>query len=181
MKVITKAIALVLCAVFAFSLAIPVFADVDDKVIHEVRLTMDQPVVGSAPATGIASAEPEKYTVEILYWLEQTHPENNVTVFEAGKSYGVVFYVHAQNDYKFEEVGKINGHDFNNSPSKVYVNGEETHCVGVESQSRLYRAIDYSFPEAAPEKQDGFFAKIWKAIKNFFKKIGDFFKGLFKI
>ena len=69
MKVLTKVISIVLCAVFAFSMAIPVFADSGDKVIHEVHLTMTQPVVNGTPATQIISEEPNKYTVEISYWL----------------------------------------------------------------------------------------------------------------
>ena len=182
MKVLSKAITLVLCAVFAFSMAIPVFADSEDKVIHEVRLTMTQPEVNGAPPTEISSSEPDKYTVEVRYWLEHyNNSGDKVTVFEPGKSYGVVFFVYAVNGYKFEEVGKINGHDFNNSSTVVYVNSKETHCVGVESESRLHRAIDFEFPEEVPEKPDGFFAKIWKSIKNFFSKIVNFFKGLFKI
>lgn len=181
MKVFTKVICIVLCAMFAFSMAIPVFAESEDKVIHEVRLTIAQPEANGAPATEIISSEPNKYTVEIRYWLEQyNNSGDKVTVFEPGKSYGVVFFVYAVNGYKFEEVGKINGHDFNNSPSIVYANGKEAHCVGVESEARLYRAIDFSIPEETPEKPDGFFAKIRKSIKNFFSKIVNFFKGLFK-
>ena len=180
MKVTKKIFAILFTAIFVFTLAIPAFSD-DAKVVKEVHLTMTEPVLNGSVPTDLTSAEPDKYTVEVNYWLNTFKSEEKVTVFEAGERYGVVYYVHAINGYKFEEVGKINGHDFNNSPTVVYINDEVAHCVGVESETRLYRANIYEISEAVPEKQDGFFAKIWKSIKNFFKKIGDFFKGLFRI
>ena len=180
MKKSKKVLAILLSTILFMSIAIPAFSD-DAKVVKEVHLTMTEPVVNGSVPTDLTSAEPDKYTVEVNYWLNTFKSEEKVTVFEAGESYGVVYFVHAVNGYKFEEVGKINGHDFNNSPTVVYINDKVAHCVGVESETRLYRANIYEISEAVPEKQDGFFAKIWKSIKNFFKKIGDFFKNLFGI
>ncbi len=177
MKTIKTVLAILLSAVFMFAALTPAFAD-DSKIIKEVRLTVTEPKVGDAPATEIISAEPEKYTVSIRYWLHQNVNDNStVTQFQEG-TYGVVFYVNAADGYKFDTVAN-NASDFPESAAVVYLNGEKTGCVSAETETRLARALNFEVKAEAEEYSGNFFTNIINAIKAFFESIANFFRGLF--
>ena len=178
MKAMKQTLAFLLCVLLLGAVSIPVFAD-DASVISKVQLTVTPPKAGEAPDVTIVSAEPDKYTASVRYWLKQLHGNDPVTVFESGYTYGLVFYVTPVNGYRFETVQK-NQYDFDESPTLVYLNGELTHCVSAETDSKLGRAFDFAVAEEKPEEaQTSFFARILQSIRDFFAKIRDFFDQLF--
>lgn len=175
MNIFRKALALVLAALFAFAVMIPAFAD-ENKVISEVRLTVTEPEPGAVPDSVMVSAEPDKYSVKINYWIKQTFPDYKNEEFEAGYTYTVVFEVTPASGFRFETPQK-NSHDNNESPTVIYVNGEKARCVSWEEDNRLTRAYDWDVTEK-PAGELSFFAKIINAVKNFFAGIINFFKSL---
>lgn len=181
MKAIKQTLAFLLCVLLVTALGIPAFAD-DAQVISEVQLTVTQPKVGEAPDGTIVSAEPDKYTATVRHWLKQPYPydsDNPVTAFESGCNYTVVFWVTPVNGYRFETVQK-NQYNFEESPTRVYVNGKLAHCVSAETDGKLGRAFDFGQPEEEPGKTElSFFARILQSIRDFFAKIRDFFAHLF--
>ncbi len=162
-----KLFSLALALLLIGATALPAFAD--DTVIKEVRLTVAEPAVGEAPDKTIVSEEPGKYTASVSYWLKRLYPGETVTTFEAGYDYGMVFEVTPAPGYTFEAVEK-NKNDFNESPTVVYVNGQKTRCVAVETDKMLVRAFDVTV-ENKPEDQLGFFARIINAIKTYFANL----------
>ena len=158
------------------TMLLPAFAE-EDHVIKEVYLTVTEPAIGEAPAEAIVSAESEKYTAKKQYWIKKLYSNETVTVFEGGYEYGLVFEVTPAPGYKFETAVK-NQYNFNESPTVVYVNGQKTHCVASETDSKLVRAYDVML-ENPPEETLGFFAKIIKAVTDFFDGIRYFFEHLF--
>lgn len=157
--------------------AMPAFAD-DAQTITEVRLYITEPAVGEAPDRTIESAEPDKYTTSIRYWIKRMYPNELVEVFEEGYEYGLVFEVKPVAGYKFAAVEK-NDSNFNESPTVVYLNGQKTHCCSTESDTLLARAYVVTPTSVEPEKPVSFFRKVINAIKGFFTKIADFFRKLF--
>ena len=179
MKAIRTTLSIILSLVFVFAALTPAFAD-DSKIIKEVRLTVTQPKVGEAPATEIVSAEPDKYTVQINYWLNRPlYPDDYpVTEFKEG-DYGVVFNVIAADGYKFDTVAN-NDNNFPESATVVYVNGELAHVIASETETKLARAMNFDVKAESEEENSGsFFTNIINAIKAFFASIANFFKGLF--
>ncbi|MBQ6267398.1 MAG: hypothetical protein IJK64_06460 [Clostridia bacterium] len=155
---------------------VPAFAD-EAKTIHEVRLTMTEPEIGAAPDTVIVSAEPEKYTATVRYWIKRAYPDEKVEAFEADVEYAMVFDVAAVNGYQFETPQK-NDHDFKTSPTVVYLNGKQARSVSAETETKLGRSYIVLLTQEEPEDA-GFFAKIINAIKSFFAGILNFFRNLF--
>ena len=172
-----KILSVLFCLVMIAMTATPAFAD-DAKTITEVRLSVTEPVVGEAPDMTIESAEPEKYTATVRYWLKKLYSNDPVEVFEGGYEYGLVFEVKPAAGYQFAAVEK-NQYNFNESPAIVYMNGEETHCVASETDTLLVRAYDVTLSATEPEKPVSFFRRAINAIKAFFVKIADFFRKLF--
>ena len=172
-----KILSVIFCLLMIAVTAVPAFAD-DATVINEVRLSITEPVVGEAPDKNIVSAEPDKYTATVRYWLKKQYPNDPVEVFEGGYAYGVVFEITPAPGYTFTAVEK-NEYNFNESPAVVYMNGEKTHCVASETDTRLVRAYDVTLPAVEPEKPVSFFQRIIHAVKDFLTKIADFFKKLF--
>lgn len=174
-----KLLSVLFCLLLIAMTAMAAFAD-DATVIHEVRLTVTEPAVGEAPDMTIESAEPDKYTATVRYWLKKLYSNDPVEVFEGGYEYGLVFEVTPAPGYKFAAVEK-NQYNFNESPAVVYVNGEQTHCVASETNEQLVRAYDVTLAAAEPEMPVSFFRRIINSIKGFFAKIAAFFKKLFGI
>lgn len=170
-----KLLSVMFCLLMLSMTAMPAFAG-DDQTITEVKLSITEPAVGEAPDMTIESAEPGKYTATVRYWIKRLGGEP-VETFEDGVEYALVFYVTPASGYKFAAVEK-NGSGFNESPTVVYINGQKTHCVSAETDARLARAYDVT-TTAEVEKPVSFFQRIANAIRNFFTKISDFFKGLF--
>lgn len=179
MKFVKKTLALIFSGLFIFAMLIPAFAD-EDKTIKEVRLTVTEPKAGEAPDMNIVSAEPDKYTAKARYWIKKLYGNDNITQFEGGYEYGLVFEVTPVNGYKFEAVIK-NKYGFDESPVIVYMNDQETHCVAAEKDTLLVRAYDVTLDgaEEPGTEEPGLFEKIINAIKNFFAGIINFFKNLF--
>lgn len=173
-----KALSFLFCMLMIVMTAIPAFAD-EAKVINEVHLTITEPVVGEVPDKTIESAEPDKYTAKYRYWIKKLYADDPVDVFEGGFEYGLVFDVTPAAGYTFAAVEK-NGHGFDESPTVVYVNGQKTHCVSAETNTKLGRAFDVTLT-VEEEKPVSFFQRFINSIRDFFKKIADFFKGLFGI
>ena len=175
MKKTKRILAALLCLLMLGILAIPAFAD-EDKVIHEVRLTITQPVVGEAPDKVIVSTEPDKYTAEYRSWIKRLQSSDPVDTFESGWDYGLVFYVHPADGYRFEDT-QYDG--YTKSSTIVYVNGEQARVTGSETNMRLYRAYS-CYPIEQTETQElSFFEKIAQAFRDFFAKIREFFENLF--
>ena len=178
MKAMKKLFACLLCVLMVSALGIPAFAD-DSNVISEVRLTVTPPKAGEAPGKTIVSAEPDKYTATVRYWLKQYSSSNEFETFESGNTYGVVVTVTPVGVYRFETAQK-NKSNFDESPTLVYLNGELTHCVSTETDVKLSRALNFELPEEDTEQTDtSFFGRILQAIRDFFAKIRDFFEKLF--
>ncbi len=171
-----KVLSLIFVILLLGSISLPAFAE-DDHIIKEVRLTVADPVIGEAPAEIIVSDEPSKYTAKVRYWIKKLYGNETVTEFESGFEYGLVFEVTPAPGYTFEKAIK-NQYDFSESQTVVYVNGQKTHCVAVETDTKLVRAFDVTI-ENQPEEPLGFFEKILKAITDFFNNIRFFFEHLF--
>ena len=173
-----KILSVMFCLLIIVMTAMPAFAD-EAKVINEVHLSITEPAVGEVPDTTIESAEPDKYTATVRYWIKKLYSNDPVEVFEGGYEYGVVFEVTPAPGYKFTAVEK-NEYNFNESPAVVYMNGEKTHCVASETDEKLVRAYDVTLPAVEPEKPVSFFQRVINAIKGFFAKIAAFFKKPFE-
>ncbi len=176
MKPVKRILAVIFCALMVIAAAAPAFAE-EDKTIGEVRLSVTEPKAGEAPDMNIISAEPEKYTAKVRYWIKQLHGNDPVTVFEAGYEYGLVFEVTPVNGYRFEAVQK-NEYNFDESPTVVYINDIKAGCVSAETDTKLGRSFNVTVEEEPVEETD-FFMKIINAIKDFFTGIIDFFRNLF--
>ena len=176
MKPVKRILAVIFCALMVFAAAAPAFAE-EGKTIGEVRLSVTEPKAGEAPDMNIVSAEPEKYTAKVRYWIKQLHGNDPVTVFEAGYEYGMVFEVTPVNGYRFEAVQK-NEYNFDESPTVVYINDIKAGCVSAETDTKLGRSFNVTVEEEPVEETD-FFMKIINAIKDFFTGIIDFFRNLF--
>ncbi len=174
-----RILSVLFCLLMIVLTATPAFAD-ETQVINEVRLTITEPAVGEAPDMTIESAEPDKYTATVRYWIKKLYSNDPVEVFEGGYEYGLVFEVTPAPGYKFTAVEK-NQYNFNESPAVVYVNDEETRCVASETDEKLVRAFDVTLAAVEPEKPVSFFRRAINAIKAFFAKIAAFFKKLFGI
>ena len=178
MKAMKKMFAFLLCILLVGAMAVPAFAD-DSNVISEVRLTVTPPKAGETPDMTIVSAQPDKYTATVRYWLKQYSSSSEFETFEGGHTYGVVVNVTPVGVYRFETAQK-NKSDFDESPTLVYLNGELTHCVSTETDVKLSRALNFELPEEDTEQTDtSFFGRILQAIRDFFAKIRDFFENLF--
>ncbi len=175
MKNMKRLLAAAFSAIFVFAMLIPAFAG-GDQVLKEVRFTITEPQIGAAPDMVIVSAEPDKYTAKINYWLKQTVPDEKVEKFEAGYSYAVVFEVTPAEGYKFETPEK-DSNGTAKSPTVVYLNGKETRAVIYEYENKLGRAYDWEIKEN-PVEETNFFIKIINAVKAFFAGIINFFKNL---
>ena len=170
MKAMKKLFACLLCVLLVGALGIPAFAD-DSNVISEVRLTVTAPKAGEAPGKTIVSAEPDKYTASVRYWLKQYSSSNEFETFESGNTYGVVVTVTPVGVYRFETAQK-NKSDFDESPTLVYLNGELTHCVSTETDVKLSRALNFELSEEDTEKTNtSFFGRILQAIRDFFENL----------
>lgn len=178
MKAMKQILAFLLCVLLAGALGIPTFAD-DSNVISEVRLTVTAPKAGEAPDMTVVSAEPDKYTATVRYWLKQYSSSSEFETFENGNTYGVVVDVTPVGACRFETVQK-NKSGFDESPTLVYLNGQLTRCVSAESDAKLARALNIELSEEDTENTDtSFFGRILQAIRDFFAKIGEFFANLF--
>jgi len=178
MKTMKQMLAFLLCVLLVGALSILAFAD-DSNVISEVRLTVTAPKVGEAPSMTVVSAEPDKYTATVRYWLKQYSSSSEFETFENGNTYGVVVDVKPAGGYRFETVQK-NQSGFDESPTRVYLNGQLTRCVSAESDAKLARALNIELSAEDTGKTDtSFFGRILQAIRNFFAKIRDFFTKLF--
>lgn len=166
-----KALSVLFCLLMIAATATPAFAD-DAKTITEVRLSVTEPVVGEAPDTTIESAEPDKYTATLRYWIKRMHGNDPVEAFEAGYEYAMVFYVTPAAGYSFDTVQN------QESSTIVYVNDQKAERVSAESETQLGRAYVVT-PAANEEEPLNFFQRMIRAIRNFFTKIADFFKRLF--
>ena len=171
-----KALSVLFCLLMIVMTAMPAFAE-DTQTITEVRLSVTEPAVGEAPDMTIDSAEPDKYTAKVRYWIKKMYADDPVEAFEAGYEYGLVFEVTPAAGYKFAAVEK-NGSGFDESPAIVYLNGQQTRCVSAETNTKLGRAYDVTLT-ADEEKPVSFFRRVINAIKGFFTKIADFFGKLF--
>lgn len=173
-----KALSVLFCMLMIVMTAMPAFAD-EAKVINEVHLTITEPVVGEAPDKNIVPAEPDKYTVQYGYWLKRLYSNDPVEVFEAGYEYALVFYLYPKEGYKFAATEKDkNGTAF--STTVVYMNDQPTEYCIYESETKLGRAYVVALADEE-EKPVSFFQRFINSIRDFFKKIADFFKGLFGI
>lgn len=173
-----KALSVLFCMLMIVMTAMPAFAD-EAKVINEVHLTITDPVVGEAPDKNIVPAEPDKYTVQYGYWLKRLYSNDPVEVFEAGYEYALVFYLYPKEGYKFAATEKDkNGTAF--STTVVYMNDQPTEYCIYESETKLGRAYVVALADEE-EKPVSFFQRFINSIRDFFKKIADFFKGLFGI
>ena len=178
MKAMKQALALLLCVLLAGALGLPVFAD-DAQVISRVELTVTPPKAGETPDMTVDAAQPDKYTATVRYWLKQNSADSTFETFENGRTYGIVLTVTPAVGYRFETVQK-NNHDFSESPTLVYLNGELMHCVSAETDVKLGRAYNFELSEEAEEQTDtSFFGRILQAIRDFFAKIRAFFENLF--
>jgi len=178
MKTMKQMLAIFLCVLLLGAMSIPVFAD-DSNVVSEVRLTVTAPKAGEAPAMTVVSAEPDKYTASVRYWLKQYASNSEFETFENGNTYGVVVDVTPVGACRFETVQK-NESGFDESPTLVYLNGQLTRCVSAESDAKLARALNFELSEEDTEKTNtSFFGRILQAIRDFFAKIGAFFANLF--
>lgn len=174
-----KALSVLFCLLMIAVTATPAFAG-EKQTITEVRLYVTEPVVGEAPDKTIESAEPDKYTARVRYWIKKLYGNDPVEAFEDGFEYALVLDVVPAEGYKFADVQK-NPHNFDESPTIVYVNDQKTHCVSAETDAKLGRAYDVTPTSVEPEKPLNFFQRIIAAIKDFFAKVGDFFRKLFRI
>lgn len=173
-----KALSVLFCLLMIAMTAMPAFAD-EAKVINEVHLTITEPVVGEVPDKNIVPAEPDKYTVQYGYWLKRLYSNDPVEVFEAGYEYALVFYLYPKEGYKFAATEKDkNGTAF--STTVVYMNDQPTEYCIYESETKLGRAYVVALADEE-EKPVSFFQRFINSIRDFFKKIADFFKGLFGI
>ncbi len=173
-----RALSVLFCMLMIVMTAMPAFAD-ESKVINEVRLTITEPAVGEAPDKNIVPAEPDKYTVQYGYWLKRLYSNDPVEVFEAGYEYALVFYLYPKEGYKFAATEKDkSGTAF--STTVVYMNDQPTEYCIYESETKLGRAYVVALADEE-EKPVSFFQRFINSIRDFFKKIADFFKGLFGI
>ena len=173
-----KALSVLFCMLMIVMTAMPAFAD-EAKVINEVRLSITEPAVGEAPDKNIVPAEPDKYTAQYGYWLKRLYSNDPVEVFEAGYEYALVFYLYPKEGYKFAATEKDkNGTAF--STTVVYMNDQPTEYCIYESETKLGRAYVVALADEE-EKPVSFFQRFINSIRDFFKKIADFFKGLFGI
>ncbi len=171
-KIIT---AIILAFVFVSAAALPAFAE-GDTIISEVRLTVTEPKAGAAPDVKVVSAEPEKYTATVRYWLKTGSSDNKVTVFEEGCEYALVVDINPASGFRFETPQKNGSNE--ESPTVVYINNVKTRCVSWETETKLSRAYYVSVAEEAQEETN-FFTMIINAIRDFFAGIVSFFKNLF--
>ena len=174
-----KTVSVLFCLLMVAMTVMPAFA-AEPQTITQVRLFVTEPAVGDAPDMTIESAEPDKYTATVRYWIKQLSGNNSIEVFEGGYNYTLVLDVVPAAGYKFADVEK-NAHNFDESPTVVYVNGQQTHCISAETDKKLGRAYDVTLTAPEPEKPVSFFRRVINAIRDFFIKIADFFKRLFGI
>ena len=178
MKAMKQALALLLCVLLAGALGLPVFAH-DAQVISRVELTVTPPKAGETPDMTVDASQPDKYTATVRCWPKQYSSSSEFETFEGGHTYGVVVNVTPVGVYRFETTQK-NKHDFDESPTLVYLNGELTHCVSAETDVKLGRAYNFELSEEAEEQTDtSFLGRILQAIRDFFAKIRAFFENLF--
>ena len=173
-----KILSLFFCLLMIGMTVLPAFAE-GPQTITEVRLSVTQPVVGEAPDKTIESAEPDKYTATVRYWIKKMYADNPVEIFEAGYEYGLVFEVTPVNGYKFADVKK-NDSGFDESPAVVYVNSQLTRCVSAETNTKLGRAYDVTLT-AVEEKPVSLFRRVINTIKGFFANVSGFFRKLFGV
>ena len=173
-----KILSVMFCLIILAMTAMPTFAD-EAQIINEVHLTITVPAIGEAPDKNIVPAEPDKYTVEYLYWIKRMYPDEKVNTFEAGYEYALVFNVKPVDGYKFAATEKDkNGTAY--SATVVYLNDQKADYCTYEYENKLGRAYVVSF-DKEPEKPVSFFRRAINAIKNFFLKVAAFFKSLFGI
>lgn len=169
-----RILSVLFCLLMISMTAMPAFAE-NAQIITEVQLSITEPTVGEAPDKTIESAEPEKYSAKVRYWIKRLGGDS-VETFEDGVEYALVFEVTPAAGYKFAAVEK-NGSGFDESPAIVYLNGQQTRCVSAETNTKLGRAYDVTLT-ADEEKPVSFFRRVINAIKGFFTKIADFFGKL---
>ena len=171
-----KTLSVLLCLLLLGMTAMPAFAD-GVQTISEVRLTITEPAVGEAPDLTIESAEPDKYTASVRYWIIRLGGKS-FDVFEDGVEYAMVFDVTPQEGYCFEPV-EMNASHFNESSTVVYVNGREARCISAETVEGLGRSYVVTPTSAEPQKPVSFFRRVTNAVKGFFVKVAEFFRKLF--
>ena len=121
-----KLLSVLFCLLMIGMTALPAFAE-DTQTITEVRLSVTEPAVGEAPDMTIESAEPDKYTAKVRYWIKRLGGDS-VETFEDGVEYALVFDVTSAAGYKFAAVEK-NSSGFDESPAVVYINDTVTKNV----------------------------------------------------
>ena len=171
-----KILSVLFCLLLIGTTVMPAFAE-GKQTITEVRLTVTEPAVGEAPDMTIESAEPDKYTATVRYWIKRLGGES-VTTFEDGKEYAMVFEVTPAEGFQFAAVEK-NASNFNESQTVVYVNGQKTRCVSAETVQQLGRSYVVTPSSPAEQKPASFFRRVIDSIKAFFAKVANFFRKLF--